>query len=78
MLNRCLTNKLKEIVPIQKWTEDMQSVSHLKIFGFVCYKHRGTLRDYDLYDDFNLGSLLRVSLRSRDMRGSSYNHKGNI
>ena len=22
--------------------------------------------DYDLYDDFNRGSLLRVSLRSRD------------
>ena len=28
---------------------------------------RGTSHDYDLYDDFNRGSLLMVSLRSRDM-----------
>ena len=39
MLNRCTTKKLKEIVPIQKWTGEKQSVSHLKVFGSVCYKH---------------------------------------
>ena len=39
VLNRCPTKKLKEIVPIQKWTGDKQSVSHLKVFGSVCYKH---------------------------------------
>lgn len=39
MLNKCLTKKLKEIVPLDKWTGDNQSVSHLKVFGYVCHKH---------------------------------------
>lgn len=39
MLNRCLTKKLKEIVPFERWTRDKQSVSHFRVFGSVCYKH---------------------------------------
>src|SRR3954467_6815268 len=30
---------MKEIVPLEKWTKEKQSVSHLKVFGSVCYKH---------------------------------------
>lgn len=39
VLNKCSNKKLKEIVPLEKWTEDKQSVSHLKVFGSVCDKH---------------------------------------
>ena len=39
ILNRCPTKKLKEVVPLEKWTGDKQSVSHLKVFGSICYKH---------------------------------------
>jgi transposase InsO family protein len=39
VLNRCPTKRLKEIVPLEKWTKEKQSVSHLKVFGSVCYKH---------------------------------------
>ncbi|KAK2372692.1 putative mitochondrial protein [Trifolium repens] len=50
VLNRCPTKKLKEIVPIQKWTGDKQSVSHLKVFGSVCYKHVPEARRQKLDD----------------------------
>src|SRR4051812_42609992 len=39
VLNMCPTKRLKEIVPLEKWTKEKQSVSHLKVFGSVCYKH---------------------------------------
>lgn len=39
VFNRCPTKKLKEVVPIEKWTGIKQSVSYFKVFGFVCYKH---------------------------------------
>jgi transposase InsO family protein len=39
VLNRCPTKRLNEIVPLEKWTKEKQSVSHLKVFGSVCYKH---------------------------------------
>lgn len=39
VLNICPTKNLKEVVPIDKWTERKQSVSHFKVFGSVCYKH---------------------------------------
>lgn len=50
MINRCPTKKLKEIVPLEKWTEDKQSVSHLKGFGFVCYKHVSHAKRWKLDD----------------------------
>lgn len=39
MLNRFPTKKLKEVVPIEKWTRRKKSVNHFKVFGSVCYKH---------------------------------------
>lgn len=39
VLNICPTNKLKEEIPIEKWTGRKQSVSHFKVFGYVCYKY---------------------------------------
>lgn len=39
VLNRCPTKKLKEIIPLEKWTGDKQSIKHLKVFGSVCYKY---------------------------------------
>lgn len=39
VISRCPTKKLEEIVPLEKWAKDKQSVSHLKVFVFVCYKH---------------------------------------
>lgn len=39
VINMCPTKKLKEIVPLEKWTGNKQSVSHLNVFGYVCYKH---------------------------------------
>lgn len=39
MFDRCPTKKLKEVVPIEKWTGRKQSVIYFKVFGSVCYKH---------------------------------------
>lgn len=39
VLNKCPINKLKEVVPIEKWTRRKEIVIHFKVFGFVCYKH---------------------------------------
>ena len=39
VLNGCPTKKLKKIVPLEKGTRDRQSVIHLKVIGFICYKH---------------------------------------
>ena len=50
VLNRCPTKKLKEIVPLQKWTGDKKNVSHLKVFGYVCYKHVPEARRQKLDD----------------------------
>lgn len=38
-LNKCPIKKLKEVVPIDKWTRRYQGVIHFKVFGSVCYKH---------------------------------------
>lgn len=42
--------KLKEIVPLEKWTGDKKSVKHLKVFGYVCYKHVPEARKQKLDD----------------------------
>ena len=39
VLNKCPTKKLKEVVPIEKWTGRKKSLSHFNVIGFVCYKH---------------------------------------
>lgn len=39
VFNMCPTKKLKEVIPFEMWIEDKKNVSHLMIFGFVCYKH---------------------------------------
>src|ERR1051325_6502814 len=50
VLNKCPTKKLKEIVPLEKWTGDKQSVGHLRVFGSVCYKHVPEARRQKLED----------------------------
>ena len=50
ILNKCPTKKLKEIVPLDKWTGDRQSVGHLRVFGSVCYKHVPEARRQKLDD----------------------------
>src|ERR1051325_2991351 len=50
ILNKCPTKKLKEIVPLDKWTGDRQSVGHLRVFGSVCYKHVPKARKQKLDD----------------------------
>ncbi|XP_058783167.1 uncharacterized protein LOC131657826 [Vicia villosa] len=50
LLNKCQTKKMKEIFPLEKWTGDKQSVSHLKVFGSVCYKHIPEARRQKLND----------------------------
>ena len=39
MLNRCSTKRLKEKVPKEVWSGRKPLVSHLRIFGSLCYKH---------------------------------------
>lgn len=39
VLNRCPTKKLKETIPFEKWTRYKKNVSHLRVFGYVSYKH---------------------------------------
>ncbi|KAI5396783.1 hypothetical protein KIW84_062851 [Lathyrus oleraceus] len=39
VLNKCPTKNLKEVVPIEKWTDRKQSVIRFKVFGYVRYKH---------------------------------------
>jgi len=39
ILNRTPTKRLKAITPEEAWSNEKPSVSHLKVFGSVCYKH---------------------------------------
>lgn len=39
ILNKCPTKKLNNKVLEEVWSEKRPSVSHLKVFGFICYKH---------------------------------------
>lgn len=39
ILNRCPTKKLKNQVPEEVWSGRKPYVSHLKVFGSICYKH---------------------------------------
>ncbi|WJX39045.1 hypothetical protein P8452_26635 [Trifolium repens] len=39
ILNRSPTKKLKDKVPEEVWSKSKPSVSHLKVFGYLCYKH---------------------------------------
>src|SRR3954471_3385560 len=50
VLNKCPTKRLKEIDPLETWTKEKQSVSHLKVFGSVCYKHVPEVRRKKLDD----------------------------
>nr|CAD1839746.1 unnamed protein product [Ananas comosus var. bracteatus] len=37
--NRCPTNAVKNKTPLEAWTRTKPMVSHLKIFGCMCYAH---------------------------------------
>nr|KYP32045.1 Retrovirus-related Pol polyprotein from transposon TNT 1-94 [Cajanus cajan] len=39
ILNRCPTRRLDEITPEEAWSGLKPNVSHLRIFGSICYKH---------------------------------------
>jgi len=39
ILNRCPTKKMKDKVPEEIWSGRKPSVSHLKVFSSICYKH---------------------------------------
>ena len=39
LVNRCPTKRLKEKVPKKVWSGRKPLVSHLRIFGSICYKH---------------------------------------
>jgi len=39
ILNRCPTKKFEAVVPEKIWTGLKPNVSHLKIFGSLCYRH---------------------------------------
>ena len=50
ILNRCPTKILKNKVPEEVWSGKQTSVSHLKVFCCMCYKHVPDLRRRKLYD----------------------------
>jgi hypothetical protein len=39
ILNKCPTKKMKDKVPEEIWSGRKPSISHLKVFGLICYKH---------------------------------------
>ncbi|CAJ2635289.1 unnamed protein product [Trifolium pratense] len=39
ILNKCPTKKLNNIVPEEKWSGKKPKVSHLRVFGSICYSH---------------------------------------
>ena len=39
ILNRSPTRKLENITPEEAWTGVKPSVSHLRVFGSICYRH---------------------------------------
>ena len=39
LLNRCPTKRLEDKTPKEVWSGARPNVSHLKIFGSICYKH---------------------------------------
>lgn len=50
ILNRCPTKRLNEVTREEAWSDRKLNGSHLRVFGFVCYRHmpyqlRGKLDD---------------------------------
>ena len=39
ILNRCPTKKLVEKTPYEAWTGSKPKVSHLRVFGSICFRH---------------------------------------
>ena len=39
LLNRCPIKRLEDKTPEEVWSGTRPSVSHLRIFGSICYKH---------------------------------------
>ena len=63
ILNRCPTKKLEAAVPETVWSRLKPTVSHLKIFGSLCYRHipdekRKKLEDKRLFNPVNQQILI--------------------
>lgn len=39
MLNRCPTKKLEKVTSEEAWSGFIPNLNHLRIFGFVAYRH---------------------------------------
>lgn len=39
ILNRMRTKRMKDVTLKEAWSKIKPNVSHLKVFGLVCYKH---------------------------------------
>jgi len=50
ILNKCPTKKLKTQVPEEVWSGRKPSISHLRVFGSICYKHVPDARRKKLED----------------------------
>ncbi|KAI5434008.1 hypothetical protein KIW84_021024 [Lathyrus oleraceus] len=55
--------------PLEKWAGDKQSVSHLNVFGSVCYKHVPDDKRRKL-DDISIIILLLTSEYTSEFKGS--------
>ena len=50
ILNRCPTKSLKLKVPMEVWSGKKPSVSHLRVFGSLCYNHIPDVKRTKLQD----------------------------
>ena len=51
ILNRCPTKALKDKTPVEAWSEIKPSVSHFKIFVYICYAHVHVEKRTKLYEE---------------------------
>jgi len=81
ILNRCPTKKLKNQVPKEVWSGRKPYVSHLKVFGTICYKHVPDARRKKFEDKseamillgyHNIGAYILFDPRSKEIVISRY------
>ncbi|KAL0326872.1 UNVERIFIED_CONTAM: Retrovirus-related Pol polyprotein from transposon TNT 1-94 [Sesamum angustifolium] len=68
LLNRCPTNAVQTMTPIEAWSGKKPSAKHLRVFGSICYVHIPTEKRHKLEEKTEKGIFLGYSTQSKGYR----------
>ncbi|KAL5582111.1 hypothetical protein UlMin_014553 [Ulmus minor] len=68
LLNRCLTNSVKDKTPVEAWSGRKSSAKHLRVFSCICYTHIPQEKRSKLDGKTEKGIFLGYSTQSKGYR----------